>query len=119
MCHMQEEADWATAKRVLGQPKFIERLMTYDADNIPDAVLEALQRVVTDARFTADQVTSCIIIQTIAFTRDYLIVIARVITLYHMLQQSCYNFAITCILIHSLSATWCHSECTKCRSSAR
>ena len=54
--HVQEEADWATAKRVLGQPKFIERLMTYDADNILDSVLEALQRVVTDARFTADQV---------------------------------------------------------------
>ncbi|KAL3130871.1 hypothetical protein ABBQ38_000200 [Trebouxia sp. C0009 RCD-2024] len=53
---LQEEADWATAKRVLGQPKFIERLMAYDADNIPDAVLEALQRVVADARFTADQV---------------------------------------------------------------
>ena len=53
---MQEEADWATAKRVLGQPKFIERLMMYDADNISDAILEALQRVVTDARFTADQV---------------------------------------------------------------
>ena len=52
----QEEPDWATAKRVLGQPKFIERLMTYDADNISDAVLEALQRVVSDARFTADQV---------------------------------------------------------------
>lgn len=52
----QEEPDWATAKRVLGQPKFIERLMTYDADNIPEAVLEALQRVVADARFTADQV---------------------------------------------------------------
>ena len=30
--------------------------MAYDADNIPDAVLEALQRVVSDARFTADQV---------------------------------------------------------------
>ena len=56
LCHMQEEADWGTAKRVLGQPKFIERLMAYDADNIPDAVLEALQRVVNDARFTADQV---------------------------------------------------------------
>ncbi len=53
---MQEEPDWATAKRVLGQPKFIERLMAYDADNIPDAIIEALQRVVTDPRFTADQV---------------------------------------------------------------
>lgn len=53
---MQEEADWATAKRVLGQPKFIERLMAYDADDTPDAVIEALQRVVTDPRFTADQV---------------------------------------------------------------
>ena len=56
LCHVQEEADWATAKRVLGQPKFIERLMTYDADNIPGTVLEVLQRVVSDARFTADQV---------------------------------------------------------------
>lgn len=56
LSHVQEEADWGTAKRVLGQPKFIERLMAYDADNIPDAVLEALQRVVSDARFTADQV---------------------------------------------------------------
>lgn len=58
---LQEEPDWATAKRVLGQPKFIERLMAYDADNIPDAVLEALQRVVADTRFTADQVSPCAI----------------------------------------------------------
>ena len=55
---LQEEPDWATAKRVLGQPKFIERLMTYDADNIPDVVLDGLQRIVTDPRFTADQVRS-------------------------------------------------------------
>ncbi len=55
---LQEEPDWATAKRVLGQPKFIERLMTYDADNIPDIVLDGLQRIVTDPRFTADQVRS-------------------------------------------------------------
>ncbi len=55
---LQEEPDWATAKRVLGQPKFIERLMTYDADNIPDIVLDGLQRIVTDSRFTADQVRS-------------------------------------------------------------
>lgn len=57
---MQEEADWATAKRVLGQPKFIERLMAYDADDISDAVIEALQRVVTDPRFTADQVCTAV-----------------------------------------------------------
>ena len=55
---LQEEPDWATAKRVLGQPKFIERLMAYDADNIPDVVLDGLQRIVTDPRFTADQVRS-------------------------------------------------------------
>ena len=53
---LQEEPDWPTAKRVLGQPKFIERLMTYDADNIPDAVLDSLQRIIADPRFTADQV---------------------------------------------------------------
>ena len=56
MTQLQEEPDWATAKRVLGQPKFIERLMTYDADNIPDAVLDSLQRIIADPRFTADQV---------------------------------------------------------------
>lgn len=55
---LQEEPDWATAKRVLGQPKFIERLMTYDADHIPNTVLDGLQRIVTDSRFTADQVRS-------------------------------------------------------------
>ena len=60
VCTLQEEADWATAKRVLGQPKFIERLMAYDADDIPDAVIEALQRVVTDPRFTADQVCTAV-----------------------------------------------------------
>lgn len=53
---LQEKADWETAKRVLGQPKFIERLLAYDADNVPDAVIEDLQRVVQDTRFTADQV---------------------------------------------------------------
>ena len=53
---LQEKADWETAKRVLGQPKCIERLLAYDADNVPDAVIEDLQRVVQDTRFTADQV---------------------------------------------------------------
>lgn len=53
---LQEKPDWETAKRVLGQPKFIERLLAYDADNVPDAVLEELQRVVQDVRFTPEQV---------------------------------------------------------------
>lgn len=56
---LQEKADWETAKRVLGQPKFIERLLAYDADNVPDAVLDDLQRVVQDARFTPEQVSTC------------------------------------------------------------
>eukprot|EP00891_Asterochloris_glomerata_P001497 jgi/Astpho2/1497/e_gw1.00026.129.1_t len=52
---LQEKPDWDTAKRVLGNPKFIERLVGYDADNIPASICEALARVVEDARFTPDQ----------------------------------------------------------------
>ena len=55
---LQEKADWETAKRVLGQPKFIERLLAYDADNVPDAVIDDLQRVVQDTHFTPEQVTT-------------------------------------------------------------
>lgn len=49
---------------MLGQPKFIERLVAYDADNVPNAVLEDLQRVVQDARFTPDQVCMTGIVTT-------------------------------------------------------
>ena len=40
---------------MLGNPKFIERLVGYDANNIPASVCEALARVVEDPRFTPDQ----------------------------------------------------------------
>ena len=54
-CCVQERPDWDTAKRVLGNPKFIERLVGYDANNIPASICEALARVVEDPRFTPDQ----------------------------------------------------------------
>ena len=69
---MQEKPDWDTAKRVLGNPKFIERLVGYDANNIPASICEALARVVEDPRFTPDQVSgllpcpSCLQVEAVA-----------------------------------------------------
>ncbi|KAK9815239.1 hypothetical protein WJX72_000483 [[Myrmecia] bisecta] len=53
---LQEKADWDTAKRVLGDAQFIKRLVAYDADNIPERVVQNLKRVIDDPHFTPDQV---------------------------------------------------------------
>lgn len=51
-----DEFTWDSAKRVLGDPYFIKRLIEFDRDNIPDRVVRALQRVMADPAFTPEQV---------------------------------------------------------------
>ena len=39
-----EATDWENAKRVLGNPAFINLLQEYDKDNIPDRILKKIAR---------------------------------------------------------------------------
>ena len=64
--------------------------MTYDADNIPDAVLDALQRVVADARFTADQVSLCAI-QMYAISIAGPLLYAQSICCYRYAPELCFH----------------------------
>lgn len=53
---LQEKTDWDSAKRVLGDATFIDRLISYDKDNITERIRRELRRVVADPAFTPDQV---------------------------------------------------------------
>eukprot|EP00879_Flechtneria_rotunda_P012885 GHRR01013457.1.p1 GENE.GHRR01013457.1~~GHRR01013457.1.p1 ORF type:complete len:515 (+),score=167.05 GHRR01013457.1:893-2437(+) len=53
---LQEKTDWDSAKRILSDTKFIQRLIEYDKDNITERVRKELARVVADPSFTPDQV---------------------------------------------------------------
>ncbi|WIA37814.1 hypothetical protein OEZ86_014676 [Tetradesmus obliquus] len=52
---LQEKTDWDSAKRVLGDATFIDRLISYDKDNITERIRRELRRVVADPAFTPDQ----------------------------------------------------------------
>lgn len=51
-----EKTDWDTAKRVLGDTKFMERLKTFDKDNIPPKILKQLEKYVTNPVYTTEAV---------------------------------------------------------------
>jgi len=51
-----EKTDWDSAKKVLTDPKFIDRLKTFDKDNIPQKVLKQLEKYVTKPEYTPDTV---------------------------------------------------------------
>jgi hypothetical protein len=53
---LQEKTDWDSAKRVLGDATFIDRLIAYDKDNITERIRRELRQVVADPAFTPDQV---------------------------------------------------------------
>lgn len=55
---LQEKADdWDSAKRVLGDANFINRLIQYDKDRISERIRKELKRVTSDPAFTPDQVS--------------------------------------------------------------
>jgi len=51
-----EKPDWDTAKKVLSDGKFIDRLKTYDKDNIPPKILKALEKYIQKEEYTPDRV---------------------------------------------------------------
>ena len=53
---LQESPDWKTAKKVLGDSKFLENLKGYDKDNIPEPTIKKLQKYVNDEGMSVDTV---------------------------------------------------------------
>lgn len=48
---------WGPSKRVLGDIKFLESLVLYDKDNIPERLMKQLQvRILTDESFDPDKI---------------------------------------------------------------
>lgn len=54
----QERTDWDSAKRVLGEPGFVDRLLGYERDEIPEQVLGQLRRVTDNPAFTPEQASA-------------------------------------------------------------
>ncbi|QDZ24237.1 heavy chain of dynein [Chloropicon primus] len=53
---LQQKADWDSAKKVLGDIQFINKLIDYDKDNIPEKVLKQIKKYIEDPVFTPDAV---------------------------------------------------------------
>ncbi len=53
---LSEKPDWDTAKKVLGDPNFMKKLMEYDKDNIPEKILKQMKKYIENPDFTADSV---------------------------------------------------------------
>ena len=51
------KADWASAKMIIGDPQFIQKLIDFDKDNIPEAVSKRVRRYIDNAKFTPDEVS--------------------------------------------------------------
>lgn len=51
---LNEATDWENAKRVLGLPTFINSLVRFDKDNIPEKTLKKLARYITDPTMQVD-----------------------------------------------------------------
>merc|ERR1712159_630004 len=53
---LNEKADWDTAKKVLSDTKFLDRLKGFDKDNIPAAVLKKLEKFVVKPEYQPEVV---------------------------------------------------------------
>ena len=51
-----EKPDWDSAKKVLSDSSFMQKLLTYDKDNIPPKILKALQKYIQNPDFNAENV---------------------------------------------------------------
>eukprot|EP00976_Prorocentrum_cordatum_P099942 1192038-Prorocentrum_minimum.AAC.2 len=54
---LREEDDWPTARRLLGDPGLVKRLVHFDKDDVPEDVLRALKKIVEDPAYTAENVS--------------------------------------------------------------
>ena len=50
------KTDWKSAKSVMGESGFLQKLMTYDKDNIPMSMLKKLQKYVTNPDFVPEKI---------------------------------------------------------------
>lgn len=50
------KADWTTAKVVLGDPQFQQRLLEIDKDNISEQVSKRIRRYIENPKFVPDEV---------------------------------------------------------------
>ena len=53
---LQQKADWDSAKKVLSDINFINKLIDYDKDNIPEKVLKQIKKYIEDPVFTPEAV---------------------------------------------------------------
>ena len=51
-----EKTDWDSAKKVMGASGFIERLVKYDKDNIPEKIIKKVKPYIVDEQFQPDTV---------------------------------------------------------------
>ncbi|KAL9959258.1 hypothetical protein ACROYT_G032565 [Oculina patagonica] len=51
---LNAKPDWATAKSILGDPKFLSKLMEYNKDNIADSTLKKLKKYIDNPKFTPE-----------------------------------------------------------------
>ncbi|KAJ8609535.1 hypothetical protein CTAYLR_006023, partial [Chrysophaeum taylorii] len=54
---LERKPDWDEAKKVLGDSDFLNKLKTYDKDNIKDSVIKKIQKYITDQNMQVDVVT--------------------------------------------------------------
>lgn len=55
---LQEKPDWSTAKRVMGDMKFIDRLKGYDKDSIDPKVIKKVGKYIKMEKFQPSEVKS-------------------------------------------------------------
>ena len=51
-----EKSDWSTAKQILTDPKFLDRLLAFDKDAITDSKLKKLEKYIQKSEYQPDQV---------------------------------------------------------------
>ena len=50
------KADWNTAKMLIGETQFMQKLMDFDKDNIPEQVTKRVRRYIDNPKFIPDEV---------------------------------------------------------------
>ena len=50
------KADWNAAKNLLGDPQFIQRLLDFDKDNVPEQICKRIRRYIDNTKFIPDEV---------------------------------------------------------------
>ena len=50
------KGDWNAAKNVMGDAQFIQKLIDFDKDNIPEQVMKRVRRYIDNPKFIPDEV---------------------------------------------------------------